>query len=82
MPLPTRRRETPTGAVGRWEPFGQLDEFQQATAQLLERVMSGAPLADSGFFTPPVDIEETDDAWIIEVDVPGVSRDDVAVDVR
>jgi HSP20 family protein len=82
MTLPVRRREASGTAVRRWEPFGELEELQQATSQLLERVLSGAPLADSGFFTPPVDIEETDDAWIIEAELPGVSRKDINVEVR
>lgn len=32
-------------------------------------------------WTPPVDVEETDDAWIIEVELPGVKRDDIDVEV-
>ena len=82
MTLPVRRREASGPAVRRWEPFGELEELQQATSELLERVLSGAPPADSGFFTPPVDIEETDDAWISEAELPGVSRKDVNVEVR
>ena len=83
MALPVRRRETSRPGAQRWgEPFGELEELQQATSQLLERVLSGAPLAESSFFTPPVDIEETDDAWIIEAELPGVSRKDVNVEVR
>ena len=83
MALPVRRREAPRPGVQRWgEPFGELEELQQATSQLLERVLSGAPLPDGAFFTAHVDIEETDDAWIVEADLPGVSRDDVNVEVR
>jgi HSP20 family protein len=32
-------------------------------------------------WTPLVDVEETGDAWIFEVEVPGVDRDDIAIDV-
>jgi HSP20 family protein len=65
------------------EPFGELEELQQATSQLLERVLSGRATGPTGaFFTPHVDIEETDDAWIVEAELPGVSRDDVNVEVR
>ena len=83
MALPVRRRETSGRGVRRWgEPFGELEELQQATSQLLERVLSAAPLPEGAFFTPPVDIEETDDAWIVEAELPGVSRDDLNVEVR
>jgi HSP20 family protein len=83
MALSVRRRETSRPGVQRWgEPFGELEELQQATSQLLERVLSGAPLPYGAFFTPHVDIEETEDAWIVEAELPGVSRDDVNVEVR
>jgi len=32
-------------------------------------------------FTPPADVEETDDAYIVEVELPGVTRDDIEVDL-
>jgi HSP20 family protein len=33
-------------------------------------------------WAPPVDIEETDDAWVFEVDLPGAHKEDLRVDVR
>jgi HSP20 family protein len=42
----------------------------------------GAPLANGGSWTPPIDIVETDDAWIVEAELPGVDRDDINVEVR
>jgi len=33
-------------------------------------------------WAPPVDIEETGDAWIFEVDLPGARREDLQVEVR
>lgn len=38
------------------------------------------PLADlANVFTPLADVEETDDAWAVEIDLPGVARDDVDI---
>jgi HSP20 family protein len=32
-------------------------------------------------WTPQVDVEETDDAWVFEVELPGAKRDDIQVEV-
>ena len=31
---------------------------------------------------PPADIEETDDSYVLDVDLPGVNRDDVNIELR
>src|SRR4051812_12797852 len=82
MPLPVRRRDPSPQRGQRWEPFRELEQLQEATAQLLENVWSGTGLVDAAVWTPLVDIEETDDAWIVEAELPGVDRDDVSVEVR
>lgn len=35
-----------------------------------------------GRWTPAVDVEETNDAWIVQAELPGVSREDVSVEAR
>jgi HSP20 family protein len=82
MPLPVRRRETESRPPQRWEPFRELEELQQATAQLLENVWSGAGVGEAYAWSPLVDLEETDDAWIVEAELPGVDSDDINIEVR
>jgi HSP20 family protein len=65
----------------RWEPFRELERLQDATAQLLENAWSGTAPSDRAW-SPFVDIEEADDAWIVEADLPGVDRKDVSVELR
>jgi HSP20 family protein len=64
----------------RYQPFRELEEIQQQTAQLLEQMM-GAPPDVVRPWIPDVDIEETDDAWILEAELPGARAEDVHVEV-
>jgi HSP20 family protein len=81
MAIQTPRRYTASAPV-RWDPFRDLEELQARTAQLIGSALPGALAEDGAPWVPPVDIEETDDAWVIEAEIPGVKRDDVNVDLR
>jgi HSP20 family protein len=82
MALPVRRSSSPPAGATRWDPFSELEELQSRTQQLMEGLWSGTTVGNGGLWSPPVDIEETDDAWIIEAEMPGVDRKDVNVDVQ
>jgi HSP20 family protein len=79
MAVQTRRFGSPPA---RWDPFRDLEELQARTAQLIGSALPQALAEDGAPWVPPVDIEETDDEWIVEAEVPGVKRDDVNVDLR
>jgi HSP20 family protein len=68
-------RTQPTQVL-RWDPQSELQELRVQLGRLL-----GAPvdLALPSGFTPAADIEETDDAYIVELDLPGVGKKDVDV---
>lgn len=84
MTLPVRRGTT-GGLTGRlmpgWkDPLAEFDELFGRMGSLLESTMGGV-LTEGAAWTPLADFTETDDAYQIEVEVPGVKRDDINIEV-
>jgi HSP20 family protein len=65
MALPAVRS---LNSLGRWDPFREFEGFYTQ----LNRNTVWAPLAD---------VSETDSEYVLELDVPGVQREDVTVDL-
>jgi HSP20 family protein len=80
--LPERRAST---ASERWEPQGELEQVTERMRRLLEQTFGGfswtAPLIEKAGWSPLVDLEETDDAYVVEAELPGVRREDVNVEL-
>jgi HSP20 family protein len=83
MALPARRTTSVSPQpLQRWEPFRELEQLQEHMDRLMRGVWSPAGGANGGAWMPVTDIEETDDAWVIEAELPGVDRQDVNVEMR
>ena len=71
MTLPVRRAEREVARPGTiWDPFGE--DF--------ERLFDFRSLF-SEVFTPLADVEETDDAYVVDLELPGVKKDDVEIEI-
>jgi HSP20 family protein len=81
MALPVRRTATPSQPLQRWEPFRELEQLREQMGQLMETAWSPVSGGNGGTWMPLADIEETDDAWIIEAELPSVERNDINVDL-
>ena len=83
MPVPARRSATSSPQqMERWDPFREFDQLQEEMSRLVQSVWSPAGMGNGGAWTPFADVEETEDAWMIEVELPGVDRRDVNVEMR
>jgi HSP20 family protein len=72
MALPVRRSAGAPLAVEQWDPF----------RELIQGVFGNQMQNGQTTFIPRFDIEETEEAWIVEAELPGVRRKDVDVEVR
>ena len=82
--LPERRRASGTE---RWEPLQELEQVTERMRRMLDETF-GAGLGrwpslfqETGGWSPFVDIEERDDAYVLEAELPGVKRDDVNIEL-
>ncbi len=72
MTLPVR---SPSRSAARWDPFRELDELYERVNTLWQSGLGGA--LDQ--WSPLADVEETDDAYNVEIDLPGVAREDADI---
>jgi HSP20 family protein len=72
MTLPARSR--PRSVMG-WEPFRELNELADRVNSLWESSFN----AGMQGWAPLADVEEAEDAYVVEIELPGVQRDDIDV---
>ena len=83
MAVPARRTQTVSPqTLHRWEPFREFKQLQEQMDRLMQSVLTPTGSGNGGPWIPHADIEEAEDAWIIEAEVPGVDRRDVNVELR
>jgi HSP20 family protein len=81
--LPERRRP---GAPERWEPFQEFEQVTERMRRMLEETFGGfgrwpSLLQETAGWSPPVDIEEQDDAYVVEAELPGVRRENIDIEL-
>ena len=82
MSLPTQRRPAAPermrsgGPRDFWDPFGEFTQLWNRMGQLFE------PMAtQGGAWVPAVEAEETDDAYLVRAELPGIRREDVDIEL-
>jgi HSP20 family protein len=77
------RRSSPTPE--RWEPLSELEQMTERMRRMLEQTFGGfgwsSQLTEKAGWSPLVDLEETDDAYVLEAELPGVKPEDVNIEL-
>src|SRR6266511_1330061 len=81
-----RGRQPGATLARRGDPYHEMEDFYDRLGRLWQTFFIEPDVAGQGGRTPPwstlADIEETDDAFVVEVDLPGVKADDVHLELR
>jgi HSP20 family protein len=77
-PRPSQQQQP----LRRWEPFSELEQFNEQFERLIDRVWSPTGAGGAVPWIPLADIEETDDAWIVDLELASVDRKDIHVELR
>ncbi|MEV6844443.1 Hsp20/alpha crystallin family protein [Actinoplanes sp. NPDC051411] len=80
---PARYRGTAGAPARRTDPFTEFQSLQEQMAEIFGNIFQQPQSADGApVWAPAADIEEEDDAYILELEVPGVRREDVNIELR
>jgi len=69
-------------AIKQWSPWQDLENLQHQISDILGDV--GRPILDAreGQWIPRVDIHETDEALVLQAELPGMKKEDVKLEVK
>jgi HSP20 family protein len=70
-------------ALVRWQPDREVDSLQSEVNRVFDAFFgSGGTNSRTRRWVPPMDLVETDDQLVLKVDLPGLSRDQVNIEIK
>ena len=83
MALPIRRSAEQAPQVPAWAPLGEIEGLTRQLSRLIDDTFGawGSPFWSGALHVPFGDVEEQDDAYVVSVELPGVNKNDIDVEV-
>ncbi|MFL5870101.1 MAG: Hsp20/alpha crystallin family protein [Solirubrobacterales bacterium] len=69
-------------ALIRWEPSREVDTLQTEVNRVFDAFFGSGPGTRVRRWVPAMDLVETDDQLVLRADLPGLTRDDVELEVK
>lgn len=73
-------------ALIRWDPFREIAALQERMNRLFSDIRTQSPFREEeivqGSWIPAVDIYETNEAIVLNAELPGVASEDISVEVK
>ena len=89
LPLLHRNREPERAEASKalsqpFDPRRELEELRERLDRMTQSLWEPAEgLLEAGLgWSPPVDVEEADDAWIVEAELPGIKEKDIVLELH
>ncbi len=67
--------------IVRWDPFRELENLRREMEKLFDSFLSDRVIDREFPWTPAIQIKELTDKYILDVDVPGVKKEDLKIEV-
>lgn len=68
----------------RWDPLNEVQSFQDDMNRVFSDFFGRAPLRrtlSEGLWAPLMDIEETKDELVVKAEIPGMTKDDIKIQI-
>lgn len=67
--------------IVRWDPFKELENLRREMERLFDTFISERGFGREFAWTPAIEVKELPDKYILKVDVPGVKKEDLKLEV-
>jgi HSP20 family protein len=67
--------------ITRWDPYQQIADLQREIERMFTVTRTGEGAPQRGWM-PAVDVEQTDTEMVLKLDLPGMRREDVSIEVK